>query len=596
MNATVEFQPAGLRIIVDEPTILLDIVRQAGISLRADCGGKGICGKCIVQLLSGLDEYPPTSAELAKLDLKMVSDGFRLACETIVHHDLKVFIPQESIIDGQILQIEGKQGKIFSDPLINQIMVFLDEPNLTDLQPDLSRIRNSLNKGVLTANLDILRLIPGFLRRKQWQANLILRKNRIIHITEKPLEKLIGLAVDVGSTKLACYLVDLRSGEIIAARGAPNPQIAYGEDIMARLAYALENPEHALKLQSLVFDTINQTAKLLCGQVGIDPIMITDACLVGNTAMHHLFLRLPVGALAVSPFVPVMNESTYPEAEELGLAAMPGSSIYAPPVIAGFVGSDHLAFLLAENFDKEEDIRLGIDIGTNTEIALKKGSRIVSVSTASGPAFEGAQIRFGMRAAPGAIEHVTLNADGGADIHIIGNRQPSGICGSGILDAVAEMRRVGMLNSRGRFNKQFSGVLLDENNKPYFILGDGSHPITISQKDVDQILLAKGAIRAGIDVLIDYLKVKPEEIDEIVIAGAFGSFMIPEQAMQIGMLPIVPLDRMHAVGNAAGAGARMMLISHSTRDRAEALAKRIEYLELTVYPDFPMFYARGIQA
>lgn len=255
-----------------------------------------------------------------------------------------------------------------------------------------------------------------------------------------------------------------------------------------------------------------------------------------------------------------------------------------------------MAFLLAENFGEDDRVRLGIDIGTNTEIALQKGSDIVSVSTASGPAFEGAHIQFGMRAAPGAIEHVKLSQNGRAEIQVIGNKQPIGICGSGILDAVAEMRRIGMLNNRGRISKDFPGVEIAEDGKPFIQLSLNKNSVTLSQTDVDQILLAKGAIRAGIDVLMDHLNVSSQEIDEVVIAGAFGTFMLPEHAMRIGLLPQIPLERIHAVGNAAGAGARMMLASKTSREKAEALAKKIRYLELTVYPEFPLFYAKGIQA
>jgi uncharacterized 2Fe-2S/4Fe-4S cluster protein (DUF4445 family) len=238
-------------------------------------------------------------------------------------------------------------------------------------------------------------------------------------------------------------------------------------------------------------------------------------------------------------------------------------------------------------------VRLGIDIGTNTEIALQKNSHLVCVSTASGPAFEGAHIRYGMRAAPGAIEHVRIDNQGNVQLQVIGDQPPVGICGSGILDAVSEFRRLEILNARGRLDKSSPGVQLDDLGKPFFNLTES---ITLSQNDIDQILLAKGAIRAGIDVLMDYLKVKPDEIEDVCIAGAFGSYMNPENAVHIGMLPEISLSRIHAVGNAAGTGARMMLISKSARHNAEEFAKRIEYLELTVYPEFPLFYARGIQA
>lgn len=592
----VEFQPSGLRLIIAEPITLLDAARHAGISLRADCGGKGICGKCKVQLLSSKKEYPVSKIEASKLESHEISVGIRLACETIAKSNLKVFIPPDSVIEGQILQVEGRQGEIPSEPSITQQFIKVNSAKLDDLHSDFSRIKNCIGDEDLSAEMDVFRRIPGLLRENKWQVNLIQRKNKVIHATDQPLEKLAGLAVDVGSTKLACYLVDLENGKTLAAGGVPNPQIAFGEDIMARLAYALESSENAGHLQHILFESINQTASMLAKQAGIYQDQIVDACLVGNTAMHHLLLKLPVGSLAVSPFVPVINHAINPLASELHMAVMPGCAVYVPPLIAGFVGSDHLAFLLAEGFGNDKRIRLGIDIGTNTEIALQKGSRIVSVSTASGPAFEGAHIRCGMRAAPGAIEHVTLDNEGKAEIQVIGDKPATGICGSGILDAVAEMRRSGLLNFRGRMDKQHPGVSKDENGKPFVILAEGEKLISLSQGDVDQILLAKGAIRAGIDVLMDHLEVKASEIDEVVIAGAFGTFMLPEQAMRIGMLPEIHLERVQAVGNAAGAGARMMLASMSARKKAEALAGKIEYLELTVYPEFPMFYALGIQS
>jgi uncharacterized 2Fe-2S/4Fe-4S cluster protein (DUF4445 family) len=593
---TVEFQPSGLRLILDEPTTLLDAARQAGVMLRADCGGKGICGKCRIQLLSNLAEYQPTQVEESHLDQKSVDAGYRLACETIAQRDIKVFIPQDSITEGQILQVDGRLHEVDVEQSVKRINMSLKPADLKDLRSDLARIKDFLNLNDLTADLSMLRMIPRVLRQNHWSADIFFRDKEIISISAPTTGKTAGLAVDVGSTKLACYLMDLESGGLLAARGTPNPQIAYGEDIMARIAFALQSEENAKRLQTMLFDAIKQTSQDLAREAELESTQIADVCLVGNTAMHHLFLHLPVDSLAVSPFVPAFNEAIYPSANELGLTAMPGCGVYTPPVIAGFVGSDHLAFLLAEGFGEDQRTRLGIDIGTNTEIALQKGGEIVSVSTASGPAFEGAHIRFGMRAAPGAIEHVTLDNTGSAEIQVIGNQEAIGICGSGILDAVAEMRRIGLLNSRGRMVREFPGVRLDGNGKPYIQLSQGSQPVTLSQNDVDQILLAKGAIRAGIDILLDHLNVKPDEIEEVIIAGAFGTFMLPEHAMRIGMLPEVGLNKVQAVGNAAGAGARMMLISKSARIKAEALARQIRYLELTVYPEFPMFYARGIQA
>ena len=596
MSFTIEFQPLGIRLVCGEPFTLLEAARQAGICLRSDCGGAGICGKCAVQIFPTPNKYPPTDTEKILFTETQLADGLRLACETIVESDLKVQVPSDSVIEGQVLQVEGSQELVQPDPLITQQMVQLDKANLNDLASDFTRLQQAAEIKPLTANLEVLRRIPDLLRKNNWQANIVIRERELVNITDQQLPRILGLAVDVGSTKLACYLMNLKTGEVLATKGVPNPQIAYGEDIMARLAFAIKSKDGANTLHTLLLQSINQAAAELCAQIGTSKTDIMDACLVGNTAMHHFFLNLPAESLAFSPFVPTVSDTLNPLSTEIGLNAMPGSRVYAPAVIAGFVGSDHLAFLLAEGFNEDNRVRLGIDIGTNTEIALQKGSRVVSVSTASGPAFEGAHIRFGMRAAPGAIEHISIDPQGRVQIQVIGGQPPTGICGSGILDAVSEMRRVGVLNQRGRMDKSAPCVQLDDQDKPFFALAESGRQITLSQNDIDQILLAKGAIRAGIDVLMDYLKVKPEEIQEVLIAGAFGSYMRPEHAMRIGMLPEIPLGRVRAVGNAAGAGARMMLISKSVREKAEKLAKRVEYLELTVYPEFPMFYARGIQA
>ncbi len=596
MSFQIEFQPSGIRLLCAEALTILDAARQAGIPLRADCGGKGICGKCRVQVTGGAINGDHTEAEKNHLNSEEQAQGYRLACESVADADLKVFIPAESLSGEAILQVEGEKASIQADAEVRQVSVSLPEATLEDLRSDFERARMCAGLPELRIRLDALRDLPDALRSNGWQANLFVRGSEVFHAAPRTPGTPIGLAVDVGSTKIACYLVNLESGELLAAKGTPNPQIAYGEDIMARLAYAMRGRQEARSLHGSIAEAINQCGRELCRQINRVPADIMDFCLVGNTAMHHFFLNLPTGALAVSPFVPAASDTLYPDAREIGLDGMPGAAVLAPPVIAGFVGSDHLAFLLSCGFGQAEHTRLGIDIGTNTEIALQKGKRIVSVSTASGPAFEGAHIRFGMRAGPGAIEHMRITADGGAEIEVIGGGQAVGICGSGILDAVAELRTNGLLNARGRMKKDGPGIRLDEDGVPYFRLAEGKRRITISQKDVDQILLAKGAIRAGIDVLMDEMGVEKDDLDEIVIAGAFGSYMLPEQAVRLGMLPDIPLGCVRAVGNAAGAGARMMLISKEARTNAEALARRIEYLELTIYPDFPMFFAQGIRA
>lgn len=600
MSFTLEFEPLGLRLICEEALTLLDAVRQAGIRLRSECGGKGTCAKCQVQILSG-DLNAPTQLEQKTFSVQQLNEGFRLACRTLAAGDMVIYLPPQSLLSSQVLQTEGTSLDVQPDPAVVVTPISLTPSSFEDLQADWERVCASpelMSLAEMNASLPALSALARQLRLSNWQVNLVHNRQELLHVLPPGNHQPVGLAVDVGSTKLACFLVDLASGKTLAARGIPNPQIAFGEDIMSRLAAVMESPDTVQALQNGVMQSIHSAIMEIEQTLGLTRENIMDACLVGNTAMHHFFLGLPSQALAVSPFVPVTTRELAPSALELGLELMPGARVYAPPVIAGFVGSDHLAFLLAAGFGQDERTRLGIDIGTNTEIALQHAGRIVSVSTASGPAFEGAHIRFGMRAAPGAIEHVVLDASGAVHCQIIGGQTASGICGSGILDAVAEMRRGGLLNARGRLEKTSPAIGTNQFGQPALILAAecaGQREISLDQKDIDQVLLAKGAIRAGIDILMDHLKINAAQLDEIIIAGAFGSYLYAEQAMRIGLLPQIDLAKVHAIGNAAGVGARMLLLSRQARMRASQLARRIEYLELTIYPDFNLFFANGIR-
>ena len=601
MGFIIKFEPLGIHLICEEPLTLLDAARQAGIRLRSECGGKGTCGKCRLRIISGKSN-PITVDEKRLLGDSQLRDGYHLACRTLVNQTVQVYLPPDSILEKQTLQTEGKYAEFLPRPAVQVQAVELDPPNFADLRSDLKRLADSTKPYKLNQLQSELGFVQQFgeqLRRSDWQVNLIHNRDEWLYAIPPGDFHPLGLAVDVGSTKLACYLMDLENGATLAAQGEINPQIVYGEDIMSRLSAIQEQPDCARYLQRLVIEGINEAAKIMCRSLGREVQDIADGCLVGNTAMHHIFLGLPTQPLAVSPFIPATNSSLYPRAADLGLQVMPNTRVYCPSPIAGFVGSDHLAFLLAAGFGKDACTRLGIDIGTNTEIALQHNQHIVSVSTASGPAFEGAHIRFGMRAAAGAIEHVSIDENGLPACQVIGQSTASGICGSGILDAIGELRRVGLLNSRGRLDKNHPAIRKDEEGKPFYELmpaGKEQQSITLSQHDIDQVLLAKGAIRAGIEILLNYLKIHAQQIEEVIIAGAFGSYMDPEHAIQIGLLPNISLEKVHAIGNAAGAGARMMLVSTDMRDQALALVETIEYLELTIYPDFSLFFARGIQS
>ena len=390
----------------------------------------------------------------------------------------------------------------------------------------------------------------------------------------------LGLAIDIGTTKLAAYLMDLDSGRTVARAGAMNPQIAYGEDLISRIAFTDRNPAGARVLREKLVDRLNRMIAELCARCGASRDRILDVVAVGNTVMHHLFAGLPVRTLGAAPYRPVSSDALDLCALDAGLELPAGTHVFVPSNIAGYVGADHVAALLSTGIGATTRTALALDIGTNTEISLARGGRLRSCSSPSGPAFEGAHITAGMRAAPGAIERVRIR---GTEVstYTIGRLPPIGICGSGILDAVAEMRAAGAIDRRGNFRAGASEFLL----VPAAQAGH-RRDITITRGDVNEIQLAKAAIRAGIDTLLREAECEPADLEEIVVAGAFGSYLDLSSAVRVGLLPGVPLERFRQVGNAAGAGARQMLSSLDRRRAAQAIARRAEYLELATHPAF----------
>ncbi len=397
-----------------------------------------------------------------------------------------------------------------------------------------------------------------------------------------------GLAVDVGTTKLAAYLVSLETGQTVARSGAMNPQIAYGEDVISRIAYAGSAPGGARQLQSVLIEAINELLSDLCRTAAVRPEQVLDAAVVGNTAMHHLFAGLPVEQLGRAPFSPATTEPVRIPAAELGLALGPDARVYLPPVVAGYVGADHLAMLLATGAWRSARPTVALDIGTNTEISLIVNGKVTCCSCASGPAFEGAHIHEGMRAAPGAIERARWS-EGRLLWQSIEDRPPVGICGSGILDVVAALQDAGMLRP--------TGVLIGP--RPEIVLvpaaeGGLGRDLVVTRRDVHEVQLAKSAIRAGIEVLLTDAGLGSEQIEDFVVAGAFGTYLDLRSALRIGMFPPLPLDRFRQVGNAAGTGAQQMLVSVAERRAAEGLACQIGYVELTLRPEFTGLFMKHL--
>lgn len=589
----IDFEPIGRRGQFSKKQSLLDCARQLSVDLISICGGIGNCERCKVQVISGQVSQISLEEE-ASLSAKELEQGYRLACMTYPLSDVKLHVPPESLTAPQRTQIEGLEVDVEPDPTVRGLVAHLTPPTLESPRADAQNLWAALAaQGMESGTMDfrVQQNLSQQIRENDWHVWVALRGNEIVTIG-KPSTRWLGLAVDIGTTKVAGYLIDLESGKTLTAKGLMNPQISYGEDVVSRIVAASKSPVDAAKLQSLLTETVNQLAVDLCSEINAQPTDIVDAVVVGNTAIHHLFLGLPVRQLGVSPYVPAVDDALDIKAREIGLNIAPGAYVHLLPNIAGYVGADHVAMLLATRLAETDRMTLAIDIGTNTEICLSHKGKMTSVSCASGPAFEGAHIKFGMRAAPGAIEYVRLENER-LEIQTIGGEAPVGICGSGLLDVVAQLRKNELIERSG---KMVAHPLIQiRNGSVEFVLAErpGLEPITISQKDVRELQLAKAAIRVGIQALVEAEGLSENDLEQVIIAGAFGTFIDVQSAITIGMLPELPLERFKQVGNAAGTGARLALISQVEREKANQIAQRDGYIELAKVQNFNRKFAEA---
>jgi uncharacterized 2Fe-2S/4Fe-4S cluster protein (DUF4445 family) len=586
----IDFEPVGRRGPCSRDQSLLDGARQLSVDLVSICGGIGNCERCKVQVVSGR-MTKATLEEEASLTKAELEQGYRLACQAYPLSDVKLHVPPESLTALQRTQVEGLEVDVAPEPPVRGVDAHLSTPTLDSPLADDANLWATLGLPAGRIDFSVQQTFSQRLRELKWNVHVALRGDEIISI-HVPGTKWLGLAVDIGTTKIAGYLLDMESGKTLASKGLMNPQISYGEDVISRIVASSKSAENALRLQTLLIEALNQLAVDLCAEAQADPASIVEAVVVGNTAIHHLFLRLPVKQLGLAPYVPAVRSAVDVKARELGLKFAPGAYVHLLPNIAGYVGADHVAMLLATRIAETDKTTLAIDIGTNTEICLNHRGRLTSVSCASGPAFEGAHIRFGMRAAPGAIEHVRLSGER-LEIQTIGGEAPVGICGSGLLDVVAQLRLNHILDRNGRMGTH--PLVRSQNGMTEFVLADraSQEAITISQKDVRELQLAKAAIRLGIQALVIAEGLTENDIEQVIIAGAFGTFIDVESAITIGMLPALPLERFKQVGNAAGTGARLALISQSQRARAAQIAQQDGYIELAAVPNFNRKFAEA---
>jgi len=574
------FLPGRVGIKVETGTTVREAAIEAGVELEGPCGGKGTCGKCLV-LLSEKEE-----------------GRWVLACRTAITGDVVVEIPHLEVSLYRKSELSQKEISVVPDPGVQKIACQTRPPSLENQTADAERLLAALGREAVDFKLGALRFLPGALKRENGLVTAVLAGDQILAVEAGDTgHRLYGLAVDIGTTTVVAVLVDLLSGESLAAASATNSQNIFGADVIARIEYAGQHSQGLAQLERRVAQVINRLIDKLTQAAGVSPGEIYQVAVAGNTTMNHLFLGLDPANLAPSPFIPVATRLSPVEAGDVELAVSPHAPVYLLPNIAGYVGGDTVGVIISTGIDREPGIHLAVDIGTNGEIVLAVDGRLSACSAAAGPAFEGAQIRHGMRAAAGAIEGVSVDSD--VHLKIIGQVPARGICGSGLMDAVAGLLQAGVIETGGRIISRdeaghLPGALQQRLNSEqggnFFVLASreetGAEPVVLTQKDVRELQLAKAAIRAGIEILLGQAGLIAGDIDQVLLAGAFGSYIDKNSALSLGLLPPVAPERITPVGNAAGAGARLALLSAEIRQKAATLARQVQHVELSVRPDF----------
>jgi uncharacterized 2Fe-2S/4Fe-4S cluster protein (DUF4445 family) len=630
-SATVIFQPSGMRGTVPVGITLVEASRLLGVDIEAPCGEKQVCGKCKVRIETGFFETFGIESNLEHAGVFQESEhgrispaereaGYRLACTSVVRGDLVVYVPESSRAGKQVVSKAARPIAIDVDPAVRHYTIAVTAPTLEDSTADLERVLEALEKqhglSGLHCDLFALRGLPRALRSGDWNITVSVWMDReIIRFHPGRASTAYGLAIDIGITTLAAYLCDLTTGKVLDTLSMMNPQARYGEDVVSRISYHANNPDGLDRMSDDLVDALNQLVDqaLSAGKEpsaeGDTPAIrredILDVTIGCNTAMHHILLRLDPEPLGAIPFTPVVHHSLDIKARDIGLRIHPAANVFFLPNPAGYVGGDNVGVMLAETPHLQEDIQLIIDIGTNGELVLGNKDRLVCASCATGPALEGAQIECGMRAAPGAIERVTIDPESlEVDYKVVGRdawrsysspeeMQTRGICGSGILDVLAQLFLAGVVKKSGAFSAdaQRSNRFREnsETGMKEFVLAWADETvigkdIVVTQKDIRQIQLAKASIYTGCKLMMHRLNLPA--VDRVKIAGAFGTHVDRRLALVMGMFPDAALETVSCVGNAAGDGCRIVLLDRKKRQEADFLCRNVQYIELTLEKTF----------
>jgi uncharacterized 2Fe-2S/4Fe-4S cluster protein (DUF4445 family) len=626
-DALVVFTPSGKRGRFALGTPLLQAARSLGVDVDSVCGGRALCGRCQVLVMEG--EFPKHGITSSATHLSAFSateqnfarrrplvSGHRLSCQAKVEGDLVIDVPPGSQVHRQVVRKAAEAHAITLDPVVRLHYVEVREPDMHDPSGDLQRLTQALEREWqltgLKCDLQALQVLQGILRNGEWQVTVAVHAGtRIVGIWPGLQEHIYGLAVDVGSTTIAGHLCDLESGEVVASGGLMNPQIRFGEDLMSRVSYSMMHPEGAGQMTEAVRGALNALAAEVAREAKVPVTDLLELTLVGNPIMHHLVLGIDPVELGGAPFALATDEALTLKATDIGLNLHPGARIYTLPCIAGHVGADAAGVILAERPDLSEKLTLLVDVGTNAEIVLGNKERLLACSSPTGPAFEGAQISCGQRAAPGAIERVRIDAATlDAKFKVIGSDlwsdEPgfeaavartgvTGICGSGIIEVIAEMYLAGIISHDGVIDGALaarSERIVASGRTFSYTIYRGAVDLKITQNDVRAIQLAKAALYAGIRLLMDHLKVA--QVDRIRLAGAFGSHIDVKYAMVLGMIPDCDLSQVSSAGNAAGTGARIALLDNASRKTIEELVRRVEKIETAIEPKFQAHFVEAM--
>jgi len=589
-----DFAPSNQSFKVPPGVSVFDAASWNGIAIDSTCGGHGTCKKCKVQITEGI--VPISRLDIRAFSQEELKNGWRLACVARATENLAITVPAMTTRPKAATVGVGRQ--VILRPAVQKRYLELNEPTLHDQRPDIQRVKDAIDDLEVNVEFEVLQKLPTVLRKNNFKVTAVVVDDLLIDIEPgDTTDKRFAIAYDLGTTTVVATLLDLNSGTPVAVKSMLNMQQPFGADVISRISATMLDENALERLRIAAQSTLSELTNEVIKEAGISPNNVYEIAIAGNATMVQLVLGVDPEPVGVAPFITASQNWPVLNAKEFGIEIHPGARAYIFPSFGAYVGGDIVAGVLASGMDRDKRVRLFIDVGTNCEIVLSDGNKILTTAAPAGPAFEAASIKCGMRAADGAIEVVKITKDG-VSLQVIGDVEPQGMCGSGLVDAVAELAKIGVLDQSGRFvtqevmDKEFPKlssrlINLETNEKAFLLHGDKNDPLVyLTQRDVRELQFAKASIATGWRLLMEQLKLNDEDIQQVLLAGSFGSYLSPASAIQIGLVPKIPVMRIVSAGNVAGEGAKMVLLSQPERNGATALLNEVEYVELSDRADF----------